>query len=94
MRRPVFPIQRARPRVIALIALISATPLASPALAQTPPASQPVRTVDFNRADVVEGAVQIPDEVIEQGRRRAPAKSLIRVRTDFDRKLLQTAESL
>lgn len=69
--------------------------LAGPALAQQPqPASQPVRNIDFNRGDTVDGRTQNPDETLESVRRRNPTGSLIRVRVDFNRKLLQTAESL
>lgn len=69
--------------------------LASPALAQQPPpASQPVRQINFNTGDTIDGQTQSPDEVLETARRRTPPSSLIRVRTDFNRKLLQTAETL
>ena len=68
---------------------------AAPALAdQAAPASQPQRTVEFGTAETVEGGTQNPDGVIESVRRRRLQNSLVRVRVDFNRRLLQSAETL
>lgn len=69
--------------------------LSAPAWADQPaPTSQPQRTVEFGTAETVEGATQTPDGVIEDVRRRRVQESLVRVRTDFNRRMLQSAETL
>ena len=76
-----------------VVALLHLGP--TPALAQQPAAtSQPTRTVDFEKGDTVDGQVENPDGVVETGRSRVPPRSLIRVRTDFNGRLLQVAETL
>lgn len=77
------------------LALTALALLATPALAEQPaPASQPQRTVTFGTAETVEGGTQDPDGVIEDVRRRRLQESLVRVRPDFNRRLLQSAETL
>ena len=80
--------------LFALALTLALTPSAF-AQPQTPsPAAARVQHVDFDDADAVEGRTQRPDEVLEQGHRVTPNRSLIRVRTDFRAQLLQTAETL
>ena len=68
---------------------------ASAALAQQPaPTSHPQRTVEFKAAETVEGGTQSPDAAIEEVRRRRPQVSLVRVRADFNHRLVQSAETL
>lgn len=54
---------------------------------------QPVTTFRFDPEDV-EGGVTSPDGVVETARTAARLPSLIQVRADFRRELLQTADDL
>lgn len=67
--------------------------IAAPAaFAQQPAASQPARTIEFKPEDV-HGGTQNPNESLETVRRRRRLDSLVRIRTDFRKKLLQSVET-
>ncbi len=75
-------------RLIALSALL----FTGAALAQTPtPKPPPPREIIFGDADVVGGRTHDPNVETVGSRVLQPGSSLIRVRTDFRRELLQSA---
>lgn len=91
--------------MIRFAALLFTALLAGPALAdQTPPAAPAADpSADVRYAPVthhtftgeeVDGRTQRPDGDVVLSRHAAPLGSLIRIRTDFDRELLQSAQDL
>lgn len=86
-------------------ALLLSALLAGPALAdQTPPAAPEANppaearyapvTHHIFTGEEVDGRTQRPDGDVVQGRHGAPLGSLIRIRTDFDPELLQSAQDI
>jgi hypothetical protein len=72
-----------------MIVVLFAAPAA---FAQQPAASQPARTVEFNPEEV-KGGTHNPNEALETVRRRRRLDSLVRIRTDFRQKMLQSVET-
>lgn len=82
-------------RFIALPAMLcAAAALAQPTDVPPPPPEPPVKVIIFDDPDEVGGRVQDPNVEHVLGRLGTPGPSLIRVRVDFQRELLQSAEIL
>lgn len=71
--------------------------LTLPAFAQTPAAEtppQPLREINFETPDEVNGRGQDPELDQIQARQRLRAHSLIRIRTDFQPEMLRSVEDI
>lgn len=84
-------------RIIVVASALSATGLTVPALAQDAPAGgeqyQRKTVINFED-DTIEGDLKTPDGEYLEARKKARHKSLIKIRENFRRRILQSAGSL
>jgi len=78
---------------ISALAMFIAAAVASPALAQKKDEKQKVKTYDFS-GDDLEGDLIKPDGDFIDTRKFASHTSLIRIRKDFIKEILKSAEDL
>jgi len=71
----------------------AAKPAAAPAVAPSAPAGQRVKNYDFD-ADIIDGELVKPEGEFLAARKFAEHGSLIRVRADFIREIVKSAEDL